>query len=127
MNQPQPGDIDRGGDPTKGKASTNTKESQYEEVIASLTEIEDCEECKKIIKKLLEQTCTECGGPSYNEGSRMCHLGLDVVGLFPSLTEMITGGIVRRRAEKSTLQMPSFDTKQGGRYIVIVTSNRPTR
>ena len=111
MPQPKSGEI--------GDGDGYPKKSHYEEVLANLSEIEDCEECKKIMKNLLDQTCPECGGPSYDEESKLCHLGLDLVGLFPSMTEMTTGEIVRRRAEKSTLQMPSFDTKQGGRYIIM--------
>ena len=88
-------------------------------LIKNLEDIEDCTDCQNIQKVKLETSCAECGEPSREEDIQMCHLGLDVIGLFPSMQQVTTGEIVRRRAMQSSMQMPSFCTKQGGRYIMM--------
>ena len=90
-----------------------------EDLLVNITEIENCPACMEVIGKMLDKDCTECGPPNRLEDIQMCHLGLDVVCLFPSMQEMNTGLIIRKRVMKSSLEMPSFDIKQGGRYIII--------
>ena len=90
-----------------------------EDLIQNIDEIEDCVDCRKVVENILNDSCDECGPPSKIEDLQMCHLGLDVVALFPSMQERNTGLIIRNRTIQSSLKMPSFDTKEGGRYVIM--------
>ena len=79
----------------------------------------DCDACGEEWRSRMEQECKECGPGIFWEDQEVCLLGLDVVALFPSMSSVITGRIVREHVRKSQLKIEGFDWMQGGRYIVV--------
>ena len=78
-----------------------------------------CELCIEKIKSKLRESCEECGTGISDEERNMCHLGLDLVALFPSMTSQSTGEIVRKRTLLSEMKMLGFEWREGARYIAI--------
>ena len=79
--------------------------------------------CEKVdtqeTKELLKVDCKECGPGLFDEDRESYIIGSDVVALFPSIKSRTTGLIIRRRVERTTLQFPGFNYRQGARYIVM--------
>ena len=69
------------------------------------------------IKEYLKVDCHECGKGIWDEDKESYLIGSDVVALFPSIKSRNTRMIVRKRVEKTTLQFPGFNYRQGLRYI----------
>ena len=79
----------------------------------------DCDICGQEWRNRMEQDCEECGPGIFWEEQEVCLLGLDVVALFPSMTAITTGKIIREHVRKSLMKIEGFDWRQAGRYIVI--------
>ena len=47
---------------------------------------QECKECEAKIKEAVSQGCHDCGEGIPERSGQLCQLGLDVVGLFPSIT-----------------------------------------
>ena len=116
QSHPDPGPEDH---PSASPNQETNNIQPNDDIISNLEDIEGCEECQTVQKNKLSQSCPDCGEPSREEDLQMCHMGLDAIALFPSMQDKNTGEIVRRRSIRSTLKMPSFDIKEGGRYILM--------
>ena len=78
-----------------------------------------CDQCIIKVLEKLKETCTECGPGISDEEQQICHIAVDVVALFPSITSERTGRIVRERSMKSDMKIVEFDWMEGARYIAI--------
>ena len=67
----------------------------------------------QVTKEKLKEDCDECGPGIYDEDKESYVIGSDVVALFPSIKSVTSGRIIRKRVERSTLQFPGFNYKQG--------------
>ena len=79
----------------------------------------DCEQCGQGWRQEMQIDCTECGPGIYWEDQEICLLGLDVVALFPSMSSVTTGLIVRKHVMMSPMKIEGYDWQQGARYIVL--------
>jgi vacuolar-type H+-ATPase subunit H len=79
----------------------------------------DCDECGREWRDRMEEECAACGEGLFWEDQAICLLGLDVVALFPSMTSINTGKIIRKHVLQSPIIIEGFDWRQGARYLVI--------